>query len=63
MADPEIKKGPGKAHAAKPHELFIRKHHLGVFSVIVSHTKVQSTAADSSGIVCSGLSVFGNSIV
>ena len=28
-----------------------------------SHAKVQSTAADCSGMVCSSLSVFGNSIV
>ena len=64
VADPEIKKGEGAR--SKSHELFIRTRHLGrfgVFSVIVSRTKVQSTAADCSGMVCSGLSVFGNSIV
>ena len=40
--------------------------HLGRFlrfSVIVSHAKVQTTAADYSGMVWNGLSVFGNSIV
>ena len=33
------------------------------FSVIISHARVQSTTADCSGMVCSGLSAFGNSIV
>ena len=66
MADPEIKKGEGARSKQQIHELFIRTRHLGrfgAFSVIVSRTKVQSTAADCSGMVCSGLSVFGNSIV
>ena len=64
MADPEIKKGEGAC--SKPHELFIRTHHLGHFwrfLVIVSHTKVQSMVADFSGMMCSGLGVFGNSII
>ena len=60
VADPEIKKGEGAR--SKYHELFIRTSHLGR-SAFFGHCFVQSTAADFSGMVCTGLSVFGNSIV